>query len=675
MKYFDKIGILILIGLLSYLSHRKEINEFPSYIHSWAQSDRYALAIGFTQNDFNFFLPQTYNLNPQFPGKFMSPKNNGITAVDFPIHDYIAALIMGLSGETAPWCFRLYMLIYSIIGLLYLYLLSNFLTESIVFSFFITIFALSSPVFSYYQAGFLPSIPSLANLFIALYFYFKYRKSNNFKAFILSILFFTLSALSRTPFAIFLIAVICHETIQSVSKRNFNLRIFGSFLIAISVIVGYFLYNIHLREAYGSIFLSHPLPPKSLSEAYDLLIQTSKNWFFQYFTVFHYIFIAFIISLLSITRIFTKEISPNTIRNQLILYVFIAFFGTLFYFILMMKQFPAHDYYFLDTFYAVFILGLIWLLGFVKFSTRLIKTISYLILFVFGISFVLKSNNIQKVRRQTGSWDRIDISRQNFTNSDSLLKSLEISESANILVIDSYTPNIPFILMNRKGYALMKTTKCNIIQSLDWKYDYIVIQDFFLMTDVVRNYPEIINRIEKIGGNGKISVYKKLNEPRKTSMNAFLKFNETSPILTNQINFDTIPNKYWQNTNSIPNKSLRKNIGILTDNDEFGITFSIKNLKPLSQKQHTLIFKGQFLIEENIEKVWAVVSVAGKEENQFYRTVNLGQQFKSINNWEKIYLIFSPIPQIINQTNELKVYIWNEGRQKMFYDDLAIVLY
>lgn len=675
MRHFEKIGFVILIGLLSFLLNRKEINEFPSYMHAWAQSDHYAIAIGFTQNKLNFFLPQTYNLNPQFPGKFRIPKDNGITAVDFPIHQFLPGVAMKLSGEIAPWYFRIYLLIYSLIGLLYLYLLSNLFIKNKIHSLFITVFALSSPIYLYYQAGFLPTIPSLSNLFIALYFYFKYKSSENQKDFFTSVFFLVLASLSRTPFSIFCISIIGIEIIQAIKYKRFNYRVFIPLLSGALIVAGYFIYNMHLRDIYGSVFLAQPLPPDDLNNALSLVNQTLKNWFFQYFTIYHYIFILLLICLLLYVFARQKRQFTNRLQNQLISYIFLTIPFTTIYCILMLKQFPAHDYYFLDTFYPLLILGIIGLLSFLKIKTNSAKRLSLLVLSIFCFGFIIKSNNIQKLRRQTGDWDNIEITKQNFTDSEKFLNSLNISESAKILVIDSYTPNIPFILMKRKGYGIMATRKENIKNSIIWKYDYIVIQDYFLMTDVIRKYPQLVNQIEKIGGNGKISVYKKLDTPKNTSIDDFLKYNVRSPILKSVLNFDSIPEESWQNISTNPSKYNESEVGILTEKDEFGITFSHQNLKILTTKQNTLLLKGQFQAENDIANVWVVVSVESNNELKFYRRIDLGSQIDNTQSWERLYFIFTPIPKIENDKNELKVYIWNEGRNNLFYDDITIELY
>lgn len=92
-KKLEIIGILIVIIALGFIFQHKYLNEFPSHIHAWAQSDRYALSLGFLDNGLDFFRPQTFVYNHQFPHNWKVPSEKTITAVDFPLHDYIPALL------------------------------------------------------------------------------------------------------------------------------------------------------------------------------------------------------------------------------------------------------------------------------------------------------------------------------------------------------------------------------------------------------------------------------------------------------------------------------------------------------------------------------------------------------------------------------------------------------
>src|SRR5690606_22601942 len=145
----EKYFVLLLLVFFGFLYQSKYINEFPSHIHAWAQSDRYALSLGFLDNGLNFFKPQTFVYNHQFPDNWKVPSEKTITAVDFPIHDYIPALIMKLTGNTSPFVFRGYVLLYALLGFFFLFKLAYAVSNNYLKSVFTLVFAATSPVFFY----------------------------------------------------------------------------------------------------------------------------------------------------------------------------------------------------------------------------------------------------------------------------------------------------------------------------------------------------------------------------------------------------------------------------------------------------------------------------------------------------------------------------------------------
>ena len=245
-KNYNNIIIIVLLVVTGVFFHGKQINNFPSHIHAWAQSDRYALALGFLNNNLNFFKPETFVINHQFPNKWKEPASASTTAVDFPLHDYISAVLMKVFNTNAPWVFRSYILIYSFIGLFFVFKLAKLVTGDLLKSAIITIFAATSPVFVYYQAGFLPTIPSLANAFIGIYFYALYIKTERNRFFNISLFFLTLAALSRTTFAIPLIAILGFEFLRILNHKSYFFPKILPVLFSVSSILIYFLYNNYL---------------------------------------------------------------------------------------------------------------------------------------------------------------------------------------------------------------------------------------------------------------------------------------------------------------------------------------------------------------------------------------------------------------------------------------------
>ena len=668
--------ILVLIAL-SFLFHRNHINEFPSGIHAWAQTDRYALAIGFTRNGLNFFKPESFNLNPQFPPTSKPTTNQGITAVDFPIHDYIPALIMIISDTLQPWCFRLYILIYSLIGLYFLYLVGKDISGNRLMSMFIVLFAVTSPVFIYYQVGFLPTIPSVANISIAYYFYFKHIESNSVKNFVISIFFFTLAALSRTPFVIYLVAVCVQET-QSliVQKNKFCLKKFMPIFLSFLILIGYFLYNSYLRTKYGSIFLNYPLPPENFQSFTELLKITLENWKLQYFTKYHYIALLLIAGI-NLYLVIFKNRALNKIQKILLLHIIVLLFFYSVNTFLMLRQFPAHDYYFLDTFYFITLLLIIYMFSNVKLDNKYNMTGFTVILVIISIGMIQKSAEAQKVRRNTGYLSGTEITKQNFLDSEEFLNYLGISYSSKILVIDAHAPNLPFILMNRKGYAILTTSKENIAEALKWDYDYIIIQDIFLLSDVVIEYPDIIQRIEKIAGNGKISVYKLSKEIKNKTLLEFLKLDQQKPFFRAINNFDNQDIINWENTNLVTNIYAYSGSfsGFVDNTHIYGVTFSLSNNTKLLTQTRMILFKGIFYAPTRLQNCELVVQIDTNGSKAYYRTKNLKSLIKEQKKWININLLF-PIPMFDNVlNNELKIYVWNPGKTELYYDNFEIFIY
>ena len=208
---YGHVFAFVLIIVTGLIIQKGYMNEYPTHIHAWAEQDHYALALGFINNGFDFFHPETMIYNKQFPGWWKEAYDNTITSVDFPIHEYTVALLMKLLGSTSPWVFRFWTLFWGFLGLFFLFKVAYRLTVDWMKSALVTAIALTSPVYTYFLNGFLPSIPALSLGIIGLWFYLKYYENNQRKHFHLSIAFLTLAMLMRTTFAIELIAILCFE--------------------------------------------------------------------------------------------------------------------------------------------------------------------------------------------------------------------------------------------------------------------------------------------------------------------------------------------------------------------------------------------------------------------------------------------------------------------------------
>lgn len=656
MKVILKNSLLLIIfTFVSILLHRDEINDFPKHIHAWAQSDYYAISLGFRDNGFDFFHPQNFVQNSQFPDYFQTPKDNGKTAADFPIHTFNVALLMQLFDSEEPWLFRSYTLFFSIVGMLFLFLLIKELNGSDIKALFGVSLLLLSPVYLYYRAGFLPSIPSLSLVIIAYFYYTKYLKSYNLKSFSLAITFFTIATLARTPFAIFLIATLCQEVLTIIRKRKINYAILTSYIVSFSLIIGYFLYNSHLRNLYGSVFLSKPLPPSSWEETKYFVKTALENWKWHYLTKWHYIFIPITIVLSIIQYLRFKTISK--IHQRLLIQLIIAFTGVLLYSVLMLEQFEAHDYYFIDTFFTPFILFTVFVLTYITFKKFYINLIIFSALIFVTNEMVDHTLDAQIQRKETGSWDKTMSVIDSYSGGDKVLNQLDIPTTAKLLILDSEAPNIPFILLRRYGYSVHFLTKDNIKNKLNWNYDYIVMQDHSAQEITNTIYPNLSSYIKRIGGNGAFSIYAREPIPKEKTIEQLLQIDKQVPFYQNNIHKD----KQWRRNKVFNSDSLIT----INNQEEFGLTLELYDLKQLITKN--CLNKVKLHIEsQELKSASLIFAISDKNKTLVY-------QERKILPGNNSYLFTTQA--IESSKHKVSLYIWNGGKEKILVKEFGLKMY
>jgi hypothetical protein len=672
-KKLERIGILIVIIGFGFVFQYKYLNNFPSHIHAWAQSDRYALSLGFLENGLNFFKPQTFVYNHQFPYKWEVPSKTTITAVDFPIHDYIAALLMKISGNTSPFVFRLYNLFYSFIGLFFLFKLSYAITKDYLKSVFITVFTITSPVFVYYQGGFLPTIPSLSNAIIGIYFYYLFIKDNKNKYFGVSILFLTLATLSRTTFAIPIVAVLCIEFIRFLRNETKVVLKLIPLSLSILSILAYLLYNRYLRESYGSIFLNHILPPSSYEQSTEIIKTVYNNWFFQYFTKSHYLIIVTVTAISTYFIALRKLQIPKT-KIYYGLLTLSYFFGCMIFAILMLRQFPAHDYYFLDTFFLPIIMFLMLGLSLIpNIEKGNHKIISVIFISLISLILLLYPFESQEKRRKTGYWDKTESTINNYKNSSEFLDSIGVPKNSKILVIDAVAPNIPFIQMNRRGFAVMNTSQKNIEEALKWDYNYIVMQNEYFIPEIYIPYPDILSRLNKIADNGKISVCT-ISENKSQSLLDFIGLKDREPAFEKTVTFERTPDSLWENFNPTDTFAYKSGFsGHLNPDVDYGLTYKTKYLPELTMSSRTLLFSSDFL-SDTIVNCELVIAINSNGQNLYYKSTNLNNLIRQDGEWENVSLIFQ-LPRVQSKDYDFAIFIWNTGKSELYYDNFGFTIY
>lgn len=500
------ICIILLFSIVFGITH---INFLPANNHLWAQSDWFSITIGYINNDFDFFHPETLIQNKQFPSNWGADDGTTITSANFPIVNYVVAFIMNMIGTRKPWVFRLTALIISSIGLFFMFLMCKRITKNIYKSFLMLFFAITSPVYLYYFDGFLPSIPALALVMIGFWAYTVYYQDNKTFFWYLSVLLLTIATLIRTSQAIALLTIVCFECWRIITQ-SFEGRtlFFKTFIKRVPVIIISFLsilllllWNSKLRNANGSLFLNNLMPPRNFGDIYNVFYSIINNYLFVYYCPMHYFIIVYL--LIRCLVLYIKNKKPKPYPNSLLWLLIIYLAGSISFFIALMKQFNAHDYYYLDTFYMPIIIAV--LLALNKIPTYRISIKKQFITLSF-CAFLMTAFCIKPYHEKYRTDSFATSTINHFFNSDSLLDNVGISEDSKILSLFSFPQNIPFIEMNRTGYSVMFYDTNLVNNALRFDYDYIVVEDSVFQEQYC-NWEYVFSHLKRIDGNGMISLY------------------------------------------------------------------------------------------------------------------------------------------------------------------------
>ncbi len=497
-------AVILCVGLLLGL---RQVGLFPAYIHAWSQADWYAISIGFLNNNFDFFHPETLIYNKQFPGWWAVDYGDAITSVDFPIHNYIVALLMKLFGTTAPWVFRLWTLLCSLVGVWFLYLLARRLTQSTLKSLAAVLIFMTAPVYAYYFANFLPSAPALALVAAGLWAYVRHWQGDGMRWWHWSIALLGLATLIRTSHAVVLVAVCGFELIRILMTEEKILRKWISVTIACMAIVAYLFWNKHLAAMHGTIFLGELRTPKSWTEAHDLWEKIKEYWQWQYFSRLQHRLIALTLIAAVVILVVRHIKGKATIKNnQLSLGWLIAiyFLGEICFFVAMMLQYQDHDYYFLDSFFMPCILLFIMALRSLPEMKGHLTTI-LCIAALAAIGGIMFNNAKHNNQERCKSDDRAYECSLNYAGADQWLDDIGVSRDARILSIFSYPQNAPFIQMGRKGYSLMWFDTNIVDSAMHFPFDYAVIEDK-IFRDCFQGQQRLLGRLTRISGNGRLSL-------------------------------------------------------------------------------------------------------------------------------------------------------------------------
>lgn len=628
-KTWDQWLVVIFLLFIVSFFHGSSLNKYPKGIHAWANMDRIALARGFEQNGLNIFKAHNYILNHQYPSFWSIPSESTRTAVEFPIHDYIPALFMKISGQHGPEIFHLYILIMSFLGLFYLYKWALLLTEDKLKSFFVLLFAAFAPNYIYYQGGFIPTIPSISLVIFALYNYARFYLSDQRKYWYYLLVFCTIAILARSTYAIPFLAILGFEGIRTLRrKKEWKYKLL-SICVSFGLIALSLKYNAYVRQNFGSDFLSELLPSNSWAEVKHVMQVMFESWRFSYLTYKHYLVLLVLVCLVPFVLLFFRKHWITEFKFWWGL-LGIWFLGVLAFWFVMNQQFIFHDYYFLDILYLPVVLFVILSLSALPKKFELIQHVCLMLLsIVFGYFAFIETRNFQEDRNLVNDWDTISGTVMNFEDSEKWLDELGIPKSAKIMVMHAYGPNIPFVLMNRTGYACKEYHEVNEFENaLNWNWDYVVFQKPFFHRDVYEIYPNILDQVEPVAHNAKLILCKRKTTKKQQNLIEFLGFNKN--LFRYNTNFSKKPKfatgfKFGENKVIIPPE------------EQFGFAM---DLTPYFKNQSSLLLKAKVSFKmEHADKMPLIVAINDGDKLVYYMGIEFESNADSLTTQESFIVI------------------------------------
>lgn len=651
--------VLLSVTITGLLLHRGHFSEEPSGIHTWTQSDHYALARGFQENGLNFFRPETFFYHEN-PGKEAST----VTAVDFPIHNYIPAVIMKLSGSESPAIYHWYLFLISIIGLFYLYRLAHLFNKSMILSLLIVFFVAASPVFTFYQIRFIPSVPSLSTAFIGFYYYFVYRENQRLRTLVIALGFLTLSALTRMTFLIPLLAVCGQEFFFLVRQNKERWKKLGLIVAAGILFLSYTMYNAWLRKQFGGIFLTNFIPAASINDFFVITREVFRIWKWEYLTWLHCLLLLVCVLKFLYLRFIRKVIHPQTRENSLL--ILFLLLGSSAFYLVMIGQFIAHDYYFIDAFLIPGIVILSLFSSYLVPETRFALIISWIAIpCVIGALLFLnfKTQDARHEQERFGENARVI---SNFKDGEKLLNQLGIPQNALIAVLDPSPCNLPFLYLHRKGYINMKNTRSGMQQAMEFPCNYYVFQNTLFVQSVYKFYPEITSKLEVLGTDGKITVCRK-KESKTKSLLAFLKLENRNPIYSASAGLRKAP---WNWEVSTIYDTVEK-CWITSPSSEYGPGLKIKS-EAFFRESRTMLITGEISRDESKDLEW-VLSYVENGEVKVYQTYSIAYASTGNGKWKAFQFLFT-LPAGNGAEGEMATYILNNGLEHR-YRNLSCRIY
>ncbi len=434
---------VLMLLLVYYLLNYQEILFLrPMSIHQWAQCDRASVARNYAQDGMNFFKPHTHFLS----------NTEGVTGLEFPLMNYLAAICYKLFGFNEFW-YRALSLLFLSVGLFFTFRITELFLKQTVLAVLLTLSWYLSPILCYYSPNFLSDAASLGFIMSAWYFYFRYREERTKKFLLLFFLFATLASLTKVTSLISIVVIL---TITLMEYFSSNVNLFKQLLKQVTVnrkeivicavltfllVIGWYGYAAILsNKMTDKIFLVGINPPQSWSDFPWVWNDIKKLWLPYYY---HWsMYIVYAISMLVLVFRF-KKLHPLLRLITLGLGV-----GTICFVFLFFNQYRVHDYYIIALLPFFFFL-VVAVVHYLQTVTQNQQRLKYLL-----HTFLLIICCISTWWCSIYLADKYTNDHLPYYNIEGYMESFGVQPSDKVITLYDNSFNIQLYLMNRKGWRI-----------------------------------------------------------------------------------------------------------------------------------------------------------------------------------------------------------------------------
>jgi len=439
------IFVLICARLFWYYEYNLTFSQPPQSVHIWRQTNGLSMTQMYFQYHVPFFRPEIQN---QISDEGLSGK----TAGEFPVIYYITAKIWTIFGKS-EWTFRFLQLLILFTGCFLLFRMFTPLTGNAISAGFISMLVITSPMIIFYGPNFLPDAPSLAFVFMAWFFLYKFvLKKKNYQLWLSAIFIFLAISLKITSATSFLAIggwVILENLFLTEEKRVFKFRFthFIPFIVAFIAVISWYLYvNYYTKVHHGQFSYLGIWPVwKMTSEQFHRIIDTLNKIYFreffwpplQYATVAIWIFLLFKFRQLSLFHRYLLITMPLGLFTILVLWF---------------QVLEGHDYYLISQVQTLIV---IWAIYFNYLKENKIFTHP---LFLGGlvILFILLAENgsFNHLARYKG-WmnEGYKLHMEALTTIGPSFREWNILPDDKVISIPDNSINASLYYMNRRGYT------------------------------------------------------------------------------------------------------------------------------------------------------------------------------------------------------------------------------